>query len=610
MKKYLTLLLFVLSSIVGVAQDQVSIDVVVPHKIVEGEHFNVQFILNTSKARDIKLPSVNGLDLLYGPAEATSTSVSIINGNMSRTSTKTFTYTFIANRAGDYTIPSATVTVGSSTYKTKEKRIKVFSQSAAYGSSGGNPSDADTSGNTTVSQGSGKDFFVTVSTSNQNVYEQEGFLVTFKLYAYNPQFEFLNVKFPDFDGFVKRDVERDSIIQLDTEEHNGTVYYTAILSQYILFPQKAGTLTIPAGSFDLLISERQEDPTFGAFGSIIGQYTQKRRTVNSSPFAVKVKALPTPKPEGFTGAVGSFNLVSDIPNYTTKTNESYTMTLKLEGKGNLKLAQVPEVEFPEGFEVYDPKEEDNIALIGSGETGWKTKQYIAVPRFKGDYVIPEVKFSYFDTTQGQYRTITLPAQKVHVDQGSNSPSSSEVSNFNDKERIKILNQDIRYLKTIGSGRSATQISYLAYGLSYVAILLIGIALLFLIRHRRSESLETIESRAKRAGSMARRYLKLAASKRHSGDHLAYYEALLRGLNSYLSAKFHIPTSELSKETIKSKMQSLGLPDTLIQQTIETQTYLELARYTPDGGLIHKDELYDKAAHVIDNIQSFKIKIKA
>lgn len=607
MKRYLTLFLMIFAALMGLAQDKVSVDVVVPNRIVEGEHFNVQFVLNTNKARNINLPNVSGLDLLYGPAEATSSSVTIINGKMSRTSSKTFTYTFMADKAGEYTIPSATVTVGNSTYKTPSKRIKVFSQSAAA-SPGSSPGVSSGKGST-VSRGSGKDFFVTVNTSKKTVYEQEAFLVTFKLYAYNSQFEFVDVKFPEFDGFVKQPIEMDATRQLDMEEYNGTAYYTLILNQYVLFPQKSGALTIPGGSFDLLISEREEDPTFGSFGSIIGQYTQKRRTVNSSPFTIQVKPLPTPKPEGFTGAVGSFNLSEVTSTQSPKTGESYDITLRLQGNGNLKLAQLPEIEFPEGFEVYDPKEDSETTVTGLGENGWKTKQYFAVPRFKGDYVIPAVKFAYFDVNQGQYKTVVLPEKKVHIAQGTGNDNTSEVSNYN-KESVKMLNQDIHYLKKLGSGKSATQISYLAYGLSYLAILILGIVLLIVIRYRRSGSIESVETRAKRAGSMAKRYLKLAANKRTSGDNLAYYEALLKGLNSYLSAKFHIPTSELSKDNIQAKMKSLGLSDELIRQTIDTQTDLEMARYTPDGGLTQKDELYDKAAAVIDDIQSSKVQVKA
>lgn len=591
------------------AQEKVSIEVAVPHRIVAGEHFSVQFVVNTNKAKDIKLPVPTGLSLLYGPAEATSTSVSIVNGNMSRKSSKTYTYTFLAEKEGEYTIPSATIRVGSSSYKTKEKRIKVFSQSAVYGSSNTNDSTPNESSATRVSTGSGKDFFVTVNAGKRTVYEQEGFLVTFKLYALNPQFEFMDVKFPEFDGFVKQEIPMDNVRQLNVEEYKGRAYYTLNLSQFLIFPQKSGSLTIPSGSFDLLVSEREEDPVFGSFGSIIGQYTQKQRTVKSSPFSIQVKPLPTPKPDGFNGAVGRFDLSEEVPVNTIKTNESYTRKLKLEGIGNLKLIELPEINFPEGFEAYDPKEEDDIAISGIGESGWKTKQYFAVPRFKGDYVIPEIKFVYFDVNQKQYKTITLPERKVHVDQGTNTPTTSEVSNYN-KEDVKVLNQDIRYLKEVkDTDNRPSEASLTGYLIGYLISIVIGLIVFFVTRYRRSERIETIETRAKNAGSMAKKYLKLASKKRTSGDDLAYYEALLRGLDNYLSAKFHIPTSELFKDNISSRMESAGLAPELIQQTIETQSELEMARYTPDGGLTQKDELYDKAAAVIDNIQSSKVKIK-
>lgn len=609
MKRYLILILIILATVTGWAQDKVNIDVEADNRIVAGEMFNVRFVVNTGKARDISFAGISGMQLLYGPAESSSTSISIINGKTTRKSTKVYTYTLMAEKEGSYTIPSATITVGSATYKTKEKRIRVFSQSEAYGTpGGGNPSDDSATGGNTLSTGGGRDYFVTVTTSKRSVYEQEGFLVTFKLYAHKSEFSFLDAKFPEFDSFVKRDVELDRSRQLDIESYNGTVYYTIVLSQAVLFPQKSGSLTIPAGSFDLLISERQEalsDP----FGSFTGRYIQKQRTINSAPFTIQVKPLPTPKPEGFSGVVGVVDLTSDTSSTTNiKTGESFTTTLKLRGSGNLKLAQLPDIQFPEGFESYEPKEEEDISLSSGGEEGLKSKTFFAVPRHVGDYVIPEVRFVYFDTDHSAYRTITLPEQRVSVTKGTGT-TSSEVSDYNGKEKVKQLNQDIRYLKKIGSGKTITDINYVTYALSYAAILILAVVLLLLVRYRRAESIETVESRAKHAGTMARRYLKLAAKKRNSGDDLAYYEALLKGLNSYLSAKFHIPTSELSRENIRTRMEELGLSAEVIDRTLDTRTDLEMARYTPDGGLTHRDRLYDQATAVIDSIQSAKVKTK-
>ena len=108
--------------------------------------------------------------------------------------------------------------------------------------------------------------------------------------------------------------------------------------------------------------------------------------------------------------------------------------------------------------------------------------------------------------------------------------------------------------------------------------------------------------------MARKYLKLAEKERAKGDNMAYYEALLNGLNSYLCAKLHIPPSDLSKERIADVMRANGLSDELVSRTLSVQSDLELARFAPseEGGL--RDELYKTSSEVIDGIEASKIKI--
>ena len=74
--------------------------------------------------------------------------------------------------------------------------------------------------------------------------------------------------------------------------------------------------------------------------------------------------------------------------------------------GNIKLVKNPEVAFPNDFDVYDPKVEVDIKTTAAGTSGTKTIEYMAIPRYAGDFEIPAVAFSYFDTKTGSYKTIT------------------------------------------------------------------------------------------------------------------------------------------------------------------------------------------------------------
>ena len=606
-------LLFILLSLAFIAkgQDKVTFRLVTPDVVVEGENFSIQFVLN-AKGTDFKMSDPQGLQVLYGPAISSSTSISWVNGKSSRSTSNTFTYTLLADKAGTYTIPAASVKVGSATYKTAPKSIRVYTAEAAYGS--GAAAQNNGNGQTrrqpqTTEKLSPNDFIITAVPAKSSIYEQEGVLVTFRLYSTRPNITLTKADFPPFESFVKEEVASNPTKQWSTAELNGRVYYTVDLQQVYLFPQKSGALDIPAGNFELIVPVKVNDPVDDFFGGFLDQYTEVKRVVKSKPFRIQVKALPANKPESFTGAVGQFSLTSDVPKKVLKAGESYQITLKLSGKGNFSLVSLPEPQYPEGFEAYDPEVNETTDVLATGVTGTKEVTFFAVPRYEGDYTIPEIPFSYFDPSAGQYKTITIPAQKVHVDKGDGS--ATRATTFSEQEEVNYLNSDIRFLKP-GNGHSTRQtLSLPLLFLSYFLIALVGYILYRILLARLSGASETAESKAKRAGRTARKYLKLAGQKQDDPDASVYYEALQKGLESYISNKFRLPLSELSKDRIRETLTAAGKEEELTSEVIDTLGEVELARFTPKetSDDERKKLLFDKAVKVIDALETTQKKTK-
>ena len=142
---------------------------------------------------------------------------------------------------------------------------------------------------------------------------------------------------------------------------------------------------------------------------------------------------------------------STINTNSLKANEAVTVTVKISGNGNLKLVKNPEVKFPNDFDIYDPKVEIDSKTTVSGVSGTKTVEYMAIPRYAGDFEIPAIEFSYFDTKSGSYKTIKSEPYKLHVEKGEGGDAAAPVvSNFSsNRESVKFLGKDIRYLKTKG-----------------------------------------------------------------------------------------------------------------------------------------------------------------
>lgn len=141
----------------------------------------------------------------------------------------------------------------------------------------------------------------------------------------------------------------------------------------------------------------------------------------SKPVTIQVKELPQlGKPAGFGGTVGNVTMATSLSADTVNANDAITYKVTFRGTGNLKLLKAPTINFPLDFEVYDPKESRDLNITENGMAGSVSFEYLIIPRYSGDYKIPAIRFSYFDSQSNTYKTIA----------GANTISMSE------KEPIK------------------------------------------------------------------------------------------------------------------------------------------------------------------------------
>ena len=89
--------------------DKVSFTASAPDVVVVGDQFRLSYTVTTQKVKDFQAPSIKGFDVLMGPSRSQQSSTQIMNGNVTSTSSITFTYILMANTAGEYTIPGASI---------------------------------------------------------------------------------------------------------------------------------------------------------------------------------------------------------------------------------------------------------------------------------------------------------------------------------------------------------------------------------------------------------------------------------------------------------------------------------------------------------------------
>jgi len=417
---------------------------------------------------------------------------------------------------------------------------------------------------------------------------------------------------PEFTGFLKQELELGDR-QFELEHYNNRNYQAVTLMSYLLYPQHAGDLKIEPAQFEAILREQVRRQSRSIFDDFFGTYENVSRSLTAPATTIHVKALPKGKPADFSGGVGQFTLIPSISTTDLQANEAVTLTLDIKGSGNMKLLKTPSVDWPEGFEPYDPKVTNNYKTSASGYSGSKTIEYLAIPRAAGQYTIPSVSFSYFDIQSGQYKTLSTPEYTLNVRRApgqSGSEAQAQTYTSVNKENIKSLGTDIRYINT-NLSPVASNLSPVTCHLSPKSILLIDLialllatAIYLIFRRYVRENADATHVRYKHASKVAQKRLKTAQSLL-SGDNQAFYAEIEKAAFSYLSDRLRIPTSELTKDNIAELLRHKGIADELIAQVTEVLSTAEFARYAPTTGA-EKQALYDATVNIINLLENQKI----
>ena len=616
MKKILSILVFI-GIALSVFADEVVFKANAPSQVIAGRPFQLTYTVN-QRCRDLNAPEFTDFDVLAGPYSSTSSSISFVNGRRTSSYEQTYTYTLMAQRTGTFTIGPASIKVDGSNYQSNGVRIQVLpedqqpQQTASQGRGQGQQSSQSSQG----SQVSSENLFVRTITTKTKVHEQEAFMIMYKLYFANVDVAQLtnNTKLPEFTGFLKQELEQGEI-QTELEHYNGRNYQTAVLYRTILYPQHSGDITIDPARFEAVLRVQTRQQVRSIFDDFFGSYTNVTKMLTAPGVTIHVAALPGGKPAGFSGGVGKFNLTPSISQTELQANDAVTIKLDISGSGNMKLLKTPSIDWPEGFEPYDPKVTNNFKTTSSGVSGTKSIEYLAIPRSAGDYTIPAVHFSYFDIEDKAYKTLSTPEYTIHVKRGAGSSagnSSSEegaVVYHAQKEDIKQLGSDIRYIDAKPLQRKAkaqsSSIDYQYLWLWYVLPLVLAGIVLVVLRKQMLENADITRVRYKRANKVAQKRLKAAAAALKANNKDAFYAAIEQAAWTYLSDRLSIPTADLNKENITSILQQKGVSETLIADVKNVLSTAEFARYAPSTDHA-MDDLYTATTNLINNLEDQKI----
>ena len=406
---------------IATAED-VTFKVEAPTTVAAGSRFRITYTVNVLNSTDLRLPTELSeiFDILSGPTISTSTSSKIDSGKLTKTvSTAASSLIVAGKKEGAFTIGPATVTIRNSDYKSNSFNIRVLPPDQADQTqsqdSGTHQQNRDAT--TTTAEISNDSLFMRMNVSKNNVYEQEGFLVTYKIYSVINVTQIINVKFPDFEGFITRDIELKDR-QWETEMYNGRKYKTVTIKQTVLYPQHSGRNLIGSAKIDAIVRVQTSRSSRSIFEDFFETYQDVSKELVTSPVTINVKPLPAEKPSSFTGAVGIYSVTSSIETKDLATKGFATLRLKVGGNGNLKFLVPPNLDFPEGIDAKLVKNLLNDSVTIHGGMGSKIFEYQLKSRNVGTIIVPPVEFSFFDLQTQSYKTHkTEPLTYVQERQG-------------------------------------------------------------------------------------------------------------------------------------------------------------------------------------------------
>ncbi len=321
-KIHLLLILLLIAPFVN-AKDDVTFTASVATKIVAvGELFQLTYTLNTS-GKDLRMPQLEGFQVIAGPFTSTSSSVQHINGDMISPKTVRYTYTLLADKQGTFTIAPASIIVKKNKYHSNSLSVKVIA-AEDKGAQSTQTKQNSGGGSLNITE---DNLYVRAVPSRTKVNEQEAVLLTYKIYSRVDLVDIRSVKFPELKGLLVNEIDPNKNTQADIENIDGKIYTTYIIRQYLVFPQKSGKIEVQPFTCDAIVRVRQKRQSRGFFDDFFDSYQDVAKKISSNKVVLNVESLPQPKPKNFDGAVGKFSVTSDISAQELKAHESLNMKM-------------------------------------------------------------------------------------------------------------------------------------------------------------------------------------------------------------------------------------------------------------------------------------------
>ena len=602
---------------------QVKFSAVCPNKqIGKNDYLQVQYIVeNASNVEEIRPPSFDNFSVVSGPNQQTG--MSNINGNI--TQFVSLEFILKPNRTGNFTLGPGTAKANGKTLRSNSLSITINNSSSQNSTASPGPSalspfanifsdpiyeprvkqfdDYILHKNERVPEKIKKNLFIKVSVNKTSCYVGEPIVALYKLYT-RLKSESNLIKSPSFNGFSVSEMELPDNYTLRTEKYHGREYSVYTLRKVQLYPLQPGTVDLDPieveNRITFLKEEYANEQNGDVFYDMLRDFAnattpsdavvEQKVTLKSDPLNIVVSPLPeASKPSDFKGAVGDFAINAEVQKQKMTTDEAGKFIISISGSGNMQMINTPVVSWPQEVESFEPKSSEDVDKAAVPLRGMKKFSFPFTVSKPGKYVLPAVKFSYFDVTTHTYKTISTKPVNIDVKKGKG------IEPF-------IAGHFVNANKN-NSPSFGDKIFALKWFLIAALVLLTGLTFWLIKRSRKNNQVPVlIKTEDKNVEEVEEEIPKsplLQAEEMLSENNASnFYPVINHCLRTYLSIKLNFPERELNKKKINELLDkyNVGVGTTIMLTSLLEN--IELNLYAPFAPANQMKEVYEKASEIV------------
>jgi hypothetical protein len=324
-------------------------------------------------------------DFIVGRTSVSS-QTNMVNFKTSRTTQ--WQVVLIARRSGEFTIPPLTI----ENQATMPISLTVVEQNESI-------------------EANQQDIFITSELSSTEVYVQQLITLTLKLH-FSVELKSGNITEPNL---LNSNIEKIGQDKQSDEIINGK-RYRVIEQVYAITPQQSGDLTLAAPVFsgDIMTASKRRS-------SFLSFAQTKPVSVRGEETLIKVKASPNNYPNNDVWLPSELlTLHQEWQNKgkVFKVGEPITRTITLTAAG-LAKTQLPEIIMPStsGLKIYPDQAQLHSNLTKERLVSQKVQNFALVPSKAGQFTLPEISITWFNTVTNKTQYATLPQETIMVEAG-------------------------------------------------------------------------------------------------------------------------------------------------------------------------------------------------